>query len=335
MNANHVYINGLGVAVGDDQNFETLTQNTIENNGKLPKIVGNIPKLTKNIALRKMDRLSKLFLLASIRAKDDAQLLEMEKVGTVFNSVFGPLQTNLSLAKYIVDEDIEGVSPSMFANTVNNACVGYVCMELGCKGVSTMLLSSNYVGYAIHLLKSKKAETILAGGAEEYTDYVYDAIDKMGHDTVEGAAVLVLGAEKTSRTYGEILGYSEAVIGEHPYYSKQILIDKDSIENVIKKAIRKAQVSEDEISGILSGAPAILEEEKEVIARIFQSKANIIEAMKSDALGASIGVSLGIASVLLKQTGNSIILVTNLDYSGVYRAFIVKKFHEGSEEDLV
>lgn len=321
----HIYINGLGIAMGDYQDFETFTQSSLNRGGVLPKKVGDIPKLTNKIALRRMDRLSKLSLLAAIRAQKDAQFSDMETVGTVFGSVFGPLQTNLSLAKYIVEDDIEGVSPTMFANTVNNACVGYVCMELGCKGVSTMLLSSNYVGYAIQLLKSNKAETILTGGIEEYTSAVYESIGEMGYDVVEGAAVLVLGTSKTPHTYGEILGYSEAIIGEHPYYCKERLEYRKNIERIIRKAMEKAKVTAQDITGILAGAPAVLKDEKKAIDDIFKIKSYLINTIQSDALGASLGVSLGMASVLLKRINNSVILVTNLDYSGVYRAFIIKK----------
>lgn len=323
--ARRVYINGLGLAIGDFREFETLTKALPDSGNFLPKQVLSIQKLSNKIQLRKMDRISKLSLLAALRARDDAQLLNMEKVGTVFNSVFGPLQTNLALAQYIIDKDIDGVSPSMFANTVNNACVGYVCLELGCKGVSTMLLESNYVGYSIHLIKSNKADMILAGGVDEYTGSIFKRIEENGYDVVEGAAVLALGNRITPNTYCEILGYYETMIGEHPYYCTEKKDYRENIKSIINRAMEKAQVTAEDISGLVSEAPAVQKDEEQAVQSIFDMQEFFINEIKSDALGASIGVGLGIASVLLKQAKNSVLLVTNLDYSGVYRVFIVKR----------
>lgn len=319
-----IYINGLGVVAGSFSDFETLTSSIQESKGYLPERVAELPKISNKIAMRKMDRFSKLAVLSSARALKDAGVTDCEHVGTIFSSVFGPLNTNIKFAQYVADKNVEEASPTLFTNTVNNACVGYVCMELQCKGVSTMLLASNYVGYASQLLMNGKAQTILAGGVEEYSEDVFTVLSKTCH-TAEGAAVLVLQTIKTPHTYAEILGYYEAFLGIHPYYQDSSADYEQKMEHIICAAMENAKVAPEDITGILLGTQISSMVQNRIFQKLFTIKKENINTLQTDALGANLGLKLGIASILLRQQTHTAFMVTELDFSGVYRVYILGK----------
>lgn len=324
-----VFINGLGLVMGKMDGFKDLIQAVSNNSYVLPERIETINNAVSRQQLRRMDKISRMSLSAATKAKDDAGLTDMEHTGTVFNSVFGPMQTNITFAECVVYNDPDSASPSVFANTVNNACAGYVCMHLKCRGVSTMLLESNYVSYSQSLIKSGKAEAILAGGVDEYTESIFKSLEKRGVKAVESSVVLTLENRISEHTYCELLGGWEAMAGRHPYYG----MDKDyneRIKFVLSEALLKYDIKPDNVSGIISTAPVIKENERSVIEKLFDMSTIFYHTIDSDALGAGIGIGLGIASQLIRQSRIPVLLVTHLEISGVYRVFVVKNVTEES-----
>ncbi|WP_172674844.1 3-oxoacyl-ACP reductase FabG [Cellulosilyticum ruminicola] len=296
----------------------------------LSERVMEIPKLSVKPALRKMDRFSKLAVWAALKGVEDAKISNLEEIGVVFNSIYGPLNTNINFSKFIQEQDLEGASPMMFTNTVNNACAGYVCIALGCKGASTMLLESNYVGYAMRLLQDGKANTILAGGVEEYSSDLYESIRNKGENPIEGASTIILETESNANTYAEILGYYEAFLGEHPYFYENKVDYAQKIERILKKALVKMKINVESIAGIVQGAPTLVDAENVALnhLEIASSKRKNINA---EALGNSLGLAIGVTATLLKSQGQLIYMVTNFDESGMYRVYILKGVQQMEE----
>ncbi|OWR33180.1 hypothetical protein CDO73_01355 [Saccharibacillus sp. O23] len=121
-----------------------------------------------------------------------------ERIGAVFTTAYGPLETNMEFARQMIGDEPDLCSPSLFANTVHNACLGTISMDLGIKGPSTMLLGSNHLLLTRLLLAEGKADLILAGAIEEYNEELERSLHIQGMEARrvdEAAVVLALAAD--------------------------------------------------------------------------------------------------------------------------------------------
>ena len=128
--------------------------------------------------LRALDRLSRLAVASAKLALDDAgwtteQLRQCEG-GMVLGTMFGAAHTIGQFDRSALTRGPSGVSPLDFANTVINAAAGQAAIWHGLTGVNSTLTTGvtaglQAIGYATELIRSGRANVIVAGGTEEFS----------------------------------------------------------------------------------------------------------------------------------------------------------------------
>ena len=130
---------------------------------------------------RRNSRFSDLAATAAMNCYDNFRMsnpdVKNEDIGCILSTDYGPLETNMEFAKQIVDGDPDACSPIVFSNTVHNACLGTIAIELNITGPNTMLMGSDAVDYSEMILEEKKAKTMICGGVEEYNAELKKSID--------------------------------------------------------------------------------------------------------------------------------------------------------------
>jgi 3-oxoacyl-(acyl-carrier-protein) synthase len=173
---------------------------------------------------KKANRYSEMGIYVSKYALADAELeldkINKNRIGTIFTTGYGPMNSALNFAESIAKKDWEYCSPVVFANTVNNACVGHICMTFGLKGVSTVLMASNNLTYSQLLLNTDKADFILTGAIEEYCEELYNALKTRKSlkslFLSEGAVSFLVKNGRDSKSYCSIADIEECSIGRYP-----------------------------------------------------------------------------------------------------------------------
>ena len=131
-------------------------------------------------ALRRLDRFTRMALLASYLAVEDAglELGPPERVGIVFGTGFGPLQTTFEYQDTIIDDGDQGASPTLFANSVSSALASTVSIRLGIQGPCLTL--TDFSGVTGEVMRT--ASIWLADGL---VDYVLAGVGDECHAVLE------------------------------------------------------------------------------------------------------------------------------------------------------
>lgn len=128
--------------------------------------------------LRRTSQYTKMLLKTAELSIEDANLnladLDLQRFGTVINTSYGPLDTNINFAKSVLKKDPDFVSPTLFANTVTNAALGHLCIINGFKGDSTFLMGSNPISYVNQLIKNGNSDYIFVGAVEEFSEQLQE-----------------------------------------------------------------------------------------------------------------------------------------------------------------
>ncbi|WP_052229740.1 beta-ketoacyl-[acyl-carrier-protein] synthase family protein [Streptomyces sp. CT34] len=163
---------------------------------------------------RRLDQIGLLTLAASRLALDDAALRvgtsDADRVGMVFGTFNGPVQTVEQLSETIGTDGPHRVNPRLFPNSVMNAAAGHACLALRIRGPLSTLATGcvsglSALGYAADLVRRGEAEVMLAVSADELTPLVHYGFDRLGllsPDTVRPYSTTpsgtVLGAGSTA-----------------------------------------------------------------------------------------------------------------------------------------
>lgn len=344
----NIYINGLGLIHPMISGEEETTQEAPTN------IMGTskqctIPSFYSSRKLRRLDRLTTLCLYTALKAIDNEGDFDPYEVGTIYNSVYGCLNTSLKFGEYVISDNYLEASPTVFANTVINACIGHICKEIGLKGYSTMFSGgSNYVGYGMQLIRSGKAKSVLAGGVEEYNEELFKAFEEKEIKVSEGASTLLLSEKYNEDTYGEICSYSEINLLGHPCFTEEFVPNKEDIKFNIDNVLKQSNIKASDVSTVITASNHhnFLEAELSIINETFSNIKPIIHPKKHlfDTLGASLGFSLAMGALILKDQnipsylGNSYnindskieyVLVNDFSISGNYTSFVLKAKDRG------
>jgi len=138
---------------------------------------------------RRLDQLGRLVMSASRMALADAgvpvTLADCERIGMVFGTFTGPLETVSTLTETIGSQGPHKVNPRLFPNSVMNAAVGHACLSLNVRGPLSTLASGcasglTGLGYAVDLVADGEADVMLAVSADELTPLLHYGFDRMG-----------------------------------------------------------------------------------------------------------------------------------------------------------
>ena len=301
-------------------------------------------------ARRRMNRYSDMVVYTSVKAVEDAgvEMSEMDsfRAGTIFSTGYGPMVSNLKFANMVLEGDPDVCSPTVFASTVSNACVGHVCMNLGCKGVSTIVMGSNNVGYSQMLLDKGDADYILAGSVEEYCEPVYNALKANPYCTkaevAEATVSFLLHQDENKEHYCTLLDFCECSLGKYPLIDQ---IDEEDVKVRLKKALstflENNSIKVDTVFTVTSGN-YFDKIEKDVLKEVLPEDVVVVDKIKEyagETLGSSFNVALAIGALCMRENkipekitsdgkggaDMSCALVTGYDVTGNYIAYLIAK----------
>jgi len=193
---------------------------------------------------RRLDRYCQFALAALELALRDARLsleeLDPERVGVVFGTGFGGLETLVHQHRTLLERGPDKVSPFFVPMMIANMAAGHAAMRTGARGpnetIITACASSNHAaGEAFRLIQRGEADVVFTGGSEaalerlafagfcamkalstrneepEKASRPFDA-RRDGFVMGEGAAVLVLeeaglAVKRGATIYAEVVGY--------------------------------------------------------------------------------------------------------------------------------
>lgn len=294
---------------------------------------------------RRANRYSEMGVYVASAAINDAKInidkLDKDKIGTIFTTGYGPVNSSMAFAKSISEKDWESCSPTIFANSVNNTCIGHICMYLGIRGASTMFMGSNNILYTQMLFKQNKADYIITGAIEEYCSPLFDAICRKKNIPTsylhEAATAFMTTSGIVEQAYCVIEKIEECNIGAYPVTNNLF------VQDVIKKLEYMYQkISENTVIDVVLGSTGenfFDDIEEAVINKKFSKNVKYVKSVKSifgETLGASFNVNIMVAAICLKkgylplrldrnETKIRTILVSGYDLSGNYMLAILKK----------
>jgi len=328
-----VVVTGAGIlsraGVGIEQFWDNVVQGKCSEDKNITLDLSSLSDLR---TVKKMDRFSHLTLLATLMAIENSKMdlaqLNVEKIGTIFSTVYGSLQSNEAFARKLITSGSNYTSPTIFTRTVANACIGQTCISTGLKGVSTMLMGSNSIGYAYDLICTGKANAIVAGGVEEYHADVANSYKELNYITTvdnnqeiisrpfdterdgialrEGAGVAVIEAlehaeQRHAPILCEVLGYGGAFSEVSPERALSP-IDSKPFENSMKSALLDAGLEPENIDvAILSASGSRYGDLAEALAfhNVFGTYAKNIPVTSGKGLiGETIGASASIGFII-------------------------------------
>ncbi len=297
--------------------------------------------------LRRMNRYSDMAVYVSYKALDDADIaadsLDPYRIGTIFSTGYGPMESNLTFAGMVLDKDPDLCSPTVFANTVSNACIGHICMNLGCKGVSTIVMGSNSVGYAQMLLDKGDADYILSGAVEEYHEELYQCFKQNPYsanvDIAEAAVGFLLTSEKRKDAYCRLIDFVECDLGAYPLTGGMEETDIKPVETALRRFLDQCDLP---VDAVFSAGNASWFDtcESEMLRRVLGGGVVYVDGLKNyvgETLGSSLSLSIAVAALCLKnqkipeklaeagKEGAAVktILATGYDVTGNYVAYLL------------
>lgn len=190
--------------------------------------VTGLDRFVARPALRRIGRFIQMALLSSFLAVEDSGVIleDRTRIGIIFGSGYGPLQTTFSFLDSLIDFGDKCASPTLFANSVHNSLASHVsillkvqgpCLTVTCFEQTTCSVMST----AINWLNEGSADYVLAGVGDEYCDVRGYAtllsgssgcsdirplsFDECSYLPGEGFAAFLLGKGPTDRGYCRLI----------------------------------------------------------------------------------------------------------------------------------
>ncbi len=300
-------------------------------------------------ACRRMDDYCKYGVIAAKLAMDDSEIMvdkiNESRVGAVLSTVWGPFATTYKYFKDVLEKGPAQASPFLFPNTVTNAAVGKVARLLGLKGVSSMLIGCCPINYSFDLIKTGKADIILAGGIDntsltlgEQESHIHEV-----NNSLEGACVLVLEDK------GHALKRNAKILAEIKSCSSGNIQTEDNSENIksnfsriIENVLKSANIPIENIFRIISMNSEngqIEKIEENMLTKMFNSnwdKTRIHKPLKGIGNPWGILSTLNLYAALLeteneefiainKNNNQSFIISNSLFYGGSFNSILISR----------
>jgi 3-oxoacyl-[acyl-carrier-protein] synthase II len=228
---------------------------------------------------RRMSRVSRLAVAASIEAIQDANLEVTPEsapaIGVVLGTGYGSTAQTDEFFVGMLKEGPEGANPSLFPDTVPNAPASQVSIYHGLQGPNTTFSHNEASGeqalaYAFRLLQEDRAQVVLAGGVDELSFVLFHSFavlralsprngyeegmrpfDRRRNGRVlgEGAGILVLekesGAqERGARVYGSLAACAST---GSPVGTSRYEAGAEQMARAMEKTLDHAGISADRV----------------------------------------------------------------------------------------
>lgn len=357
---NNIYITGLNLIsnLGVDIN-EIWNKLNLENDVETLSMPIKIPMIINKSEIRRMSRYAYMAVYTTKKVldkrEDNKALINKERIGTIFNTGYGPLTTNIKFGETVNKDNPDFASPTVFSSTVSNACVGNVCMTTGLKGASTILMGSNNVGYSYELLNNGSADGIVTGGIEEYCEPLFNAFaENKNEKTKLSECCATIFMEKFNENkliesledeiYCEVVGYNDINLCGHPLIVEDFKVDSSDLETNMRKVLTANNIEEKDIDLVVTAANGVESfdnNELEAIRNIFGRDVLTIspKLILGETLGASITLNTIIGAMVLKNQEIpkllksevvdkkiNYVLVNGIDVSGNTTSILLKAY---------
>lgn len=279
----------------------------------------------KNV--RYLDRITRMGLAAAALSLEDAGIetsaLNEKRSGIVMGTMHSGWGSVAEFECSMENNRGRRVSPALFPNTVLNSAASQIAIEFHLRGLCTTLNTgfasgADAIGYGYEYIRNRRADLVLAGGAEELNKWIYGSFDleeppgdcrnghcdncrpfdadRRGFTIGEGACFLVLenlaeAGRRKAPIYGEIKGYVTNYAG-NVHEADSI---GDTVAEVIENAVSRAGVDAEDIGFICAegnGTHASDMAESQAIQTLFRknSKKPAVSSIKP-VIGHTIGAS--------------------------------------------
>lgn len=160
----------------------------------------DLDKLVAHRSLRRVSRLSRYCVgaagLAAPRSVSDAGEVSFpcaDETSVILGTCYGSSRYHFDYYEKLFSGGLREASPLLFSECVMNAASGHVALFHGLRGASLALVGGEEVGLtaiaeAADRLRLGDARAALAGGADEYCDFVHAALSSRGFVGEEGTA---------------------------------------------------------------------------------------------------------------------------------------------------
>ena len=294
----------------------------------------------KHPTLRRAPRLSRMAAETADMAwrEAGAEAGDAEATGTIWASGYGENTIFAKLSETMLQKRLKTMRVGETSYAVDNAPLGAVCLAGGFRGPSAMLLGGDPLEHAALWLQEGRAARVLCGAVEEITPDIRAAFAAVGEESArlaDGAAALLLTAERPTRGYARITGFASARLPAPPYTSR--MKDTDAA-NGIGTTLRRLTEEAPCDMILLAGLPDAAE--GTVGAAFADLENRAVDALAENAaivrpksfFGESLGcgylqsVALG-AAMLRAASGQAIrrVLAAGLDVQGNYLAVRLEK----------
>lgn len=291
------------------------------------EIVGFEPReYLKRKSIRNLDKITCFAISAAHLALEDAKLeindTNSEKAGIILGTMYSGWASIIKFQKDRIQEGPKRLNPMLFPNTVLNAPASQISIEFGARCFNTTLSTgfssgTDAIGLGFNYLRQKKADFVLAGGAEDLNEWVYGNFSLLGclsgsngkeecrpfdvrrNGLVlgEGAGMLVLetlehAERRGANIYAEIIGYgatNDASV--NPFMTNSI----ESPAKAMKMALEDAKISPLEVDYINAEGNSTLEGDKMETKAIHQVFEEYAHKIPISSIKPMIGHSLGAA----------------------------------------
>lgn len=232
---------------------------------------------------KRMDKYCQYAMVAAEEAVKNSNLdiesLNKERFGVIIGSGIGGLETITVEYKKLMEKGPNRVSPFMIPMIIGNIAAGNVAIKYGAKGVCSTVVTAcatgtNAIGEAFEMIKSGRADVIIAGGCEapivdiamagfssltaltKSEDPLRASIpfdkERNGFVMGEGAGIVILESldhakSREAKIYGEMLGYGATC---DAFHITQPSPDGEGAARAMKMAIEEAQIEASYISYI-------------------------------------------------------------------------------------
>ncbi len=232
---------------------------------------------------KRMDKYCQYAMVAAEEAVKNSNLdiesLNKERFGVIIGSGIGGLETITVEYKKLMEKGPNRVSPFMIPMIIGNIAAGNVAIKYGAKGVCSTVVTAcatgtNAIGEAFEMIKSGRADVIIAGGCEapivdiamagfssltaltKSEDPLRASIpfdkERNGFVMGEGAGIVILESldhakSREAKIYGEMLGYGATC---DAFHITQPSPDGEGAARAMKMAIEEAQIEASDVSYI-------------------------------------------------------------------------------------
>jgi len=279
-----------------------------------------------------MERGSIMAIMAAKLAVEDSGItidqMDRHRLAVSMGTTMGEIQALEKIVKIRVKEGEEKIPPHLYRNYAVVNVPANVAKALNINGRIMMIPNACAAGnfavtYAFEMIKSKKADMVIAGGVDPFSWVAFTGFNRLGavsHDVVrpydrnskgmmvsEGAGIMVMeslsaAVDRKARIYAEVIGYGLTCDANH-----MTAPNPDGIIRAMKMALEKANLRPDQIDSVVghgTGTPSNDQAEMLSLGKIFGDQA---DELPVTSIKSMLGHTMGAASAIEALTSALIV----------------------------